>query len=97
MSRPAQILELTDHQVAFLRLTSHNSWVIIDSLYFQTRMLRTDCRSTHPGEVVDSEQATDDITVHRAGYTIHLHVTVTQHSFFWPVLRTTLNTADDVS
>lgn len=96
VSRPAQILELADHQVAFLRLTSHNSWVNMDYLPVQTGMFRTDCRSTDPGDVVDSEQPTDDVTVHRAGYTIHLHVTVTQHSFFWPVLRTTLNTADDV-
>lgn len=59
-------------------------------------MVRTDCRSTDPGEVVDSEEPTDDVTVHRAGYTVHLHVTVTQHSFLWPVLRTTLNTVDDV-
>lgn len=94
VSRPAQVLELTDHQVAFLRLTSHNSWVITDGISFPERL---GCRSTDPGEVADLKQPTDDVTVHRGGYTIHLHVAVTQHSFFWPVLRTALDTSEDIS
>lgn len=57
---------------------------------------RTACRRTDPGEVADSEQATDDVTVHRAGHAFHLHGTITQHPFFWPVLRTALKTAEGV-
>lgn len=48
--------------------------------------------STHPGEVTDSEESTDDITVHGAGHTLHLDWAVAQHALFWPVLRTTLRT-----
>lgn len=48
--------------------------------------------STHPGEVTDSEESTDDITVHGTGHTLHLDWAVAQHALFWPVLRTTLRT-----
>lgn len=48
--------------------------------------------STHPGEVTDSEESTDDITVHGAGHTLHLDWAVAQHALLWPVLRTTLRT-----
>lgn len=48
--------------------------------------------STHPGEVTDSEESTDDITVHGTGHTLHLDWAVAQHALLWPVLRTTLRT-----
>lgn len=48
MTRPSQVLELTDHQVTLLR----------------------------PGQVAYPEETTNDITVHRAGYAVHLYRTV---------------------
>lgn len=54
--------------------------------------METQNTCTDPGEVADSEQSTDNVTVHGAGHALHLDRAVAQHALLWPVLRTTLST-----
>ncbi len=77
MTRPSQVLELTDHQVTLLRLRTHTH--INVTMHFCPRPLQNDqwvsetCGKTHPGQVAYPEKTTNDITVHRAGHAVHLY------------------------
>ena len=95
MPRPSQVLELTNHQVALLRLRESEQHTHLDQI-LKHRNTSTQRECTDPGEVADSEESADNITVHRAGHTFHLDRTVTQHALLWPVLGTTLSTTDTV-
>lgn len=96
MPCPSQVLELTNHQVAFLRLKDQMTQKHLEELIqFKARKPQKQQDNinlnTNPGEVADSEESADNITVHRAGHTLHLDWTVTQHALFWPILRTALS------
>lgn len=64
--RPSQVLELANHQVAFLWLRDRT--VDLPSQSHTKKKQNTDAlkkRScAHPGEVADSEESTDDVAVH---------------------------------
>lgn len=66
--RPSQVLELANHQVAFLWLReSHGgfSQSITDRKETEHGFAKKKKQScAHPGEVADSEESTDDVAVH---------------------------------